>query len=189
MVAKRSIAALAPAPNKLLAAFLKAQVDEPTVHDLEQRLELHLYGTTGYLPGFTRRVMDRNNGAPIMAIETRTDEETKRVFLQPVNPHEKRGGRLRKDDTLGPAQFAFGVPLRKLGIKLPAARRIILPLTALETPEHRVIYWASLSEIEHEPSSVDRELVAAAKQAKADKAQARRAERIKKHTGKPETGL
>jgi hypothetical protein len=188
MVVKRSTGDQAPAPDKVLADFLKAEADAPSVHDLEQRLELHLSGTSGYVPSYTRRVMDKNHGAPIMAIETRTYNDTKRVFLQPVNPNDKRGRKLRKDETLGPAVFAFGVPLRKLGIKLPTSRRIILPLTPLETPDHGIVYWASLADIEHERRDVDMELAAAAKQAKADKTKTRKADRLKKHTDKPETG-
>jgi hypothetical protein len=161
MVAKRSEAEPTQQLKQALAEFLQADADGPSVHDVDEgRLELHLSGTDAYMTRYTRRVMLQTHGAPFMAVETRTYKETKRVFIQPG----------------------------KLGIKIPAGRRLILPLTPLDTPDHGVVYWASLVDVETEKRDVDVELAAAVKLVKAEKAKARKAARIVKHTGKPETG-
>jgi hypothetical protein len=189
MVAKRSEAEPTQDLKRTLEEFLQAEADGPSIHDVDEgRLELHLSGTDAYMTRYTRRVMLQNHGAPFMAVETRTYKETKRVFIQPGKLGDKRARKLRSDKTLGPAVFAFGVPLRKLGIKIPAGRRLIVPLTPLDTPDHGVVYWASLVDAEAEKRDVDVELAAAIKLVKAEKAKARKAARIAKHTAKPETG-
>ncbi|HYF94752.1 MAG TPA: hypothetical protein VD969_21270 [Symbiobacteriaceae bacterium] len=152
--------------NKLLEVFLQAKQDGARVHDVEQRLELHVTTTTAYLPSYTRQVMDTNNGAPVMAIHTRTDAKTKRVFLHPAaNPADKAARKLRSAETMGPAYFAFGVPLRALGLKFPASRRIVLPMGTLEVPDQGIVYWVSFANIEKEARNVSTATAAAAKQA------------------------
>ncbi len=163
------------AANKALEDFLNAQQDAPTVHQVEQRLELHLTGTDAYIPSYTRQVMDKNHGAPVEAVLTKTDAGAKKVYIYPAEqPVDKSARQLRGDDTMGPARFAFGVPLRILGLKLPPTRKIILPLKTLDVPKQGTVYWASFAEIEKESRDIDAEALAAAKQAKAAKAKARK---------------
>jgi hypothetical protein len=189
MMAKRSEAEQSQGLDRALEQFLRAEPDLFSIHDAEQgRLELHLSGTDAYIPRFTRRVMDKSHGAPIMAVETRTYQESRCVFITPVKPGGTRARKLRNDRTLGPATFAFGVPLRKLGLKIPAGRRLILPLTPLDTPDHGTVYWASLADVESEKRHVDLQLIAAVKQAKGEKAKVRRIARIRRHTAEPGTG-
>lgn len=119
---------------------------------------------TAYVPSYTRQVMDRNHGAPVMAVHTRTDEQSKKVFVYPAqDPDSKAARKFRSDETMGPAYFAFGVPLRTLKLKLQPSRRLILPLNILEVPNQGIVYWASFADIEKEVRNVD----AAAKQTKA----------------------
>lgn len=173
MVAKRSMDK--EAATKAVEQFLKTDPDAATVHQLEQRLQMHVTGTQAYLPSYTRQVMDQNHGAPVVAVYTKTDVDSKKVFLYPAqNPTDRLAKKLRGEQFAGPAFFAFGVPLRSLHLKLAVNRRIVLPLNILDVPDHGTVYWASLAEIEKESRDVDMEAIAAAKKAKAAKAKARK---------------
>lgn len=155
--------------------FLKAKQDESSVLEVEQQLQLHLVGTTAYIPTFTRTVMDKHFGSPVMAVHTRTDEENKIVYIYPAkDPDARDAKRLRSTDAMGAAYVAFGVPLRKLKMKLNVTRRIILPLTMMEVPGEGIVYWASFADTVKERRDVDLEALAAAKQKKALQNQARR---------------
>ncbi|MDB4898171.1 MAG: hypothetical protein JWN15_4433 [Firmicutes bacterium] len=188
MATKRSESEPVQDRNKALEEFLRSQMDT-SIHEAEDgRLELRLSGTDAYLSRYTKKVMDKNHGVMLMAIETRTDKESKRVFLQPGKRGDTQARTLHQSKTMGTATFAFGVPLRKLGIKIPAGRRIILPLTPMDTPDHGTVYWASLADVEVEKRNLDPELIAAKKHVKTETAKLRRAARIKRHIGKLEPG-
>lgn len=153
--------------DTVLGRFLKAKQDESSVLEVEQELELHLVGTTAYIPTYTRSVMDRHFGSPVMAVHTRTDPESKSVFLYPAkDPKARDAKRLRSSDAMGAAYLAFGVPLRKLKTRLNITRRVILPLNILEVQGEGVIYWVSFADIVKERRDVDLEAIAAAKQKK-----------------------
>jgi hypothetical protein len=162
--------------QQAVAQFLQAKHDPKTVNDLEQRLELHLAGTNAYIPAYTRADMDKENGAPVVALYTKTITETNTVYIYAVKPPIPKDARkLRGSETMGPAYFAFGVPLRTLGLQLPVSRKVILPLTKLPIPEHPMVYVASLAEIEKGARDVDMAAISAAKQQKAVAKQARKA--------------
>lgn len=162
------------AVSKALDEFLSLNQDVSTVHQVEQRLELHISGTNAYIPSYTRQVMDKANGAPIQALFTKTHKESKKVFLYVADDVNHKGARkLRADETLGPAFFAFGVPLRTLQLKLPVSRRIVVPLNQLEVPDRGTVWWASFAEIERESRNIDKE-AAAARQAKAQARKSRK---------------
>ena len=166
---------MADSIKKALEAFLNTRPDPSSVNELEQRLQLHVSGTDAYITSYTRQTMDRNYGAPIAAVYTRTDSKLKMVFISIAdNTNDKRARKLRSDDTMGPAFFAFGVPLRTLNLKLPPNRRIILPLHAMAVPDQGTVYWASFAEIEKELRNVDMAAIAEAKKAKAEKAKAKK---------------
>lgn len=74
---------------KALQEFLETKTDVATVHDIEQRLELHVVGTAAYITAYTQQVMDKNFGAPVMAVHTKTSQAGKKVFVYPANnPNE-----------------------------------------------------------------------------------------------------
>lgn len=161
--------------KKALALFLKTQPDAGNVHSVEQRLQLHVAGTDAYIPSYTRHKMDKGHGAPITAVHTRTDAETKTVFITIAdNPKAKTARKLRSSDTMGPSYFAFGVPLRTLNLTLPPRRRLVLPLEVLPHPDGGYIYQASFAQVEKELRNVDMAALAEAKKAKAAQAKARR---------------
>lgn len=175
--------------NRLVERFLKATQDEQSVYEVERSLQLHVVGTTAYIPSYTRGVMDKNFGAPVMAIETRTDVESKTVFISPAKDPEARSAKsLRSSDTMGPAYVAFGVPLRKLKLKLALSRRVVLPLHVMEVPNEGTVYWASFAEIEKERRDIDMEAIAAAKQEKAAQKKARKAARAARSGGSAPAG-
>lgn len=167
--------------KKALDAFLNTSPDPTNVNQLEQRLQLHVSGTDAYIPSYTRQKMDERHGAPIVAVFTRTDPKTKMVFLTIADdPKAKAARKLRSADTMGPAYFAFSVPLRTLNLKLPANRRLVLPLHTLDAPDGTTVFWASFAEIEKELRNVDMEALAAAKKAKAEQAKAKKAAKAAK---------
>lgn len=167
--------------KKSLELFLKAKQDEHSVAAVEQELELHVVGTTAYIPSYTRGVMDRSFGAPVMAVHTRTETESKTVFIYPAKDPNARGARrLRSTETMGPALLAFGVPLRKLKLKLSVTRRIVLQLHALEVPNEGTVYWASFADVEKERRDIDVQAIAAARQEKAAQKKSRKAARSRK---------
>ena len=138
-------------PQKLFDQFVKSQNDAPTVHNIQQRLELHVTETEAYVPSYTRQVMNQNHGAPVMAVYTRTDAENYIVYIYPAkNPADKAARKLRSAEGLGPAVFAFGVPLNSLKLKLPLGRRYILPLNTMEVPNTGTVYWTSFADLENE---------------------------------------
>jgi hypothetical protein len=142
--------------QKMLDLFLNTRPDEAGVNAVEQRLEIRIVGTQAYIPSFTRGVMDKNFGAPVMAMNTRTEVETKCVFLSVAkDPEAKEARKLRSTDTMGPAYMAFGVPLRKLKLRLDATRQVVLPLNVLEVPGEGTVYWASFAEIENNRRDLD----------------------------------
>lgn len=161
--------AMAPeAAGKALDDFLQLQTDARSVHQVERRVELHVSSTNAYIPSYTRQEMDAAHGAPIQAVYTRTDKANKKVYIYAAdNPQDKQAKRLRSDETMGPAYFAFGVPLRTLQIKLPANRRIVLPLNSMEVPNQGTVWWASFADLENELRNVDKSPAAAAKKAAA----------------------
>jgi hypothetical protein len=161
MVAKRTVDQTGV--QQALEAFLKTPTDEQSVRQLEEPLEAHLTGTNLYLPTPTRAAVDRNNGAKVMALETKTDVEGKRVFFFPTDPGAPGARKLRTTQSMGPAWFAFGVPLRKLKLKFTVSRRLILPIHTLETPEHDTVYWVSFADVQMEARNVDLAAIAAAK--------------------------
>ncbi|MDF2628580.1 MAG: hypothetical protein K0R39_2411 [Symbiobacteriaceae bacterium] len=137
--------------NKILEQFLNQPNDGATVNDLEQRLELHVTETQAYITSYTRLVMNRNHGRPVMAVHTKTVVETSTVYVYAAeNPDDKTARKLRSSETLGPAYFAFGVPLRALKLKLPKGRKYTLPLNVLEVPGQGTAYWTSFADLEHE---------------------------------------
>lgn len=161
--------------SKTVEEFLKAQPDVANVNQIEQRLQLHVTNTQAYLPSYTRQVMDQNHGAPVVAVHTKTDPQSKKVFIYPAqNPGDRLAKPLR-GGLGGPAFFAFGVPLRALHLKLPVDARIVLPLNPLQVPDYGTVYWASLADIEKETRDVDMEAINAAKKAKIAKAKAKKA--------------
>lgn len=137
--------------TEILDQFLQQADDSATVHELEQRLELHVADTDAYIPSYTRQVMNQNHGMPVMAVHTRTVKENGRVYVYAAkDPNAKSARKFRASESLGGAYFAFGVPLRALKLKLPKGRRYILPLNILEVAGHGIVYWASFADLEHE---------------------------------------
>jgi hypothetical protein len=172
--------------KKAIDLFLNAKQDEHSVTEIEQRLQIHIVGTTAYIPSYTRRVIDKNFGSPVMAINTRTDFDTKTVFIYAAKDPEALGAKkLRSSDSMGAAFVAFGVPLRKIKVKLNVTRRIILPLTILDVPNEGTVYWASFADIEKERRDLNMEAIAVAKQEKAAKAKARKSVSAKNATADP----
>lgn len=170
--------------KKMLDLFLKTKQDEAGVHQVEQRLELRLVGTEVYIPSYTRGVMDKNFGAPVMAINTRTELANKCVFLSPAkDPDARDAKKLRSTDTMGPAYMAFGVPLRKLKLKLDPTRQVVLPLNTLEVPGEGIIYWASFAELENNRRGLDQVILDADRKAK--NAQAKAKKEAKRNAKKP----
>lgn len=179
MVAKRALDQ--KVVDQALDAFLRAKQDEHSVNHLEQRMEIHVAGTSAYIPTYTRSVMDQNYGATVMAIHTKTDFPSKKVFFYPADDPKAKGARkLRTPESMGPALVAFGVPLRKLKLKYKVSRRLILPVYTLEVPDQGTTYWVSFADIEMEARDVDLEAINAAKKAKATEAKARKTTRAKK---------
>jgi hypothetical protein len=167
--------------KKALDLFLKAKQDERSVTEVEQPLQIHIVGSQAYIPSYTRSVLDKNFGAPVMAIYTRTEADSKTVFIYPAKTPDARGAKkLRSTETMGAAYVAFGVPLRKIGVKLNISRRVILTLNILEVPNEGTVYWASFADIDKERRHIDTVAIAAAKQEKVAKAKARKESRAKK---------
>lgn len=138
-------------PHQLLDQFVKAQVDAPTVHNIQQRLELHVTGNEAYVTSYTRQVMNQNHGAPVLAVYTKTDTQNYIVYIYPArNPEDRAARKLRSAEGLGPAIFGFGVPLNTLKLKLPPGRRYILPLNTMEVPNTGTVYWTSFADLENE---------------------------------------
>jgi hypothetical protein len=161
--------------KRMLDLFRNTKPDEAAVHAVEQRLELRIVGTEAYIPSYTRGVMDKNFGAPVMAMNTRTELETKCVFLSPArDPEAKDARKLRSADSMGPAYIAFGVPLRKLKLKLDATRQVVLPLNTLEVPDEGVVYWASFSDIEKNRRDLDQVILDATRKEKTAQAKAKK---------------
>jgi len=164
--------------NKALDQFLTASPDARSVREVSQRLQLHLTKTQMYIPSYTRLVMDKNHGSPIIAVQTRTDVDNKKVFIYPsTNLYDKSVRRLHGADSMGSAFFAFGVPLRTLKLSFPNSRRIVFPLNTLEVPDLGVVYWISMDAIENEPRSIDPTAKSAAKLARTAQSAMKEADR------------
>ena len=151
-----------------LELFLKAKEDERSVTQLEQPLQIHIVGTQAYIPSYTRSVMDKLFGAPVMAINTRTEPESKTIFIYPAKaPVSRTARKLRSTESMGAAYVAFGVPLRKIGVKLDQSRRVTLPLNVLEVPNEGIVFWASFAEMDKERRAISRPPVTGTKQQQA----------------------
>jgi hypothetical protein len=153
--------------QKLLEEFLATGEDVPTVHEVDQGMELHVTGTDAYVTSFTRQQWDKAFGGPVQAVKTRTNKASKTVYIYAADdPEERNARKLRCDDISGPAFFAFGVPLRQLGITVPEERRVILPLQSLQA-EGRTVWCVSFADYEKE----NRQLEAAGQAGAASTAQ------------------
>jgi hypothetical protein len=143
-------------------------------------------GTTAYITAFTRLVMDKDNGCPVVALNTRTDSVNKNVYLYASkDPKDKDAKKLRAGETMGPAYFAFGVPLRTLRLKIPVSRRVIIPLTRIPVQDQGHVYCGSFAEIEKEVRNIDMEAINAAKATKAAKTRATRSSKKQSATTAP----
>lgn len=140
---------------------------ERRIHELEG-LEMHLTGTTMYVPARTKEQMDQDHGAPVLAIKTRTFPETGKVWIAPAQPGESEARRLRTTKTMRAANFGFGIQLRKLGVKVPDDRQLIFKVNRIETGQG-VIYEIGFSDVENVPRELGESQAAAAQQPKAEK--------------------
>lgn len=164
-----------PDIKKMLDLFLNTKPDVGAVHAVEQRLEIRIVQTDAYIPSYTRSVMDKNFGAPVMAMITRTEPESKCIFLMPAkDPDAKEARKLRSADSMGPAFLAFGVPLRKLKLKLDSTRQVVLPLNTLEVPGEGTVYWASFADVENNRRDLDQVILDETRKQKAAEAKAKK---------------
>lgn len=162
--------------------FAKNWDTERRVHELN-RMAFHLRGTTMYVPARTKADMDETMGGPTAAVRTRTFPEDFRVWVSPCPASAPNARKLRPtSDTQAAAEFGFGIPLKKLGIKVPDTRQYTFEAKRLLVEGGGVVYEISFREYENIRREVDEAALAAAKKEKAEKAKARRS---KKKVGSP----
>jgi hypothetical protein len=150
---------------------------ERTVHQLDP-LEVHLRTTTMYIPSRMKEQMDRDHGKPVVALRTKTFPETGMVWLSTIGLGTPGARMVRAGKTLGTAEFGFGIPLRKLGLKLPVERQFNFKVLPVTLEDGGIVYEISFAEAENLPRDVHEALLAAAKQAKAVKIKSRRAKKL-----------
>lgn len=155
--------------------FAKGWDKERRVTDLNP-LTFHLRGTTMYVPARTKADMDATLGGPTPAVRTRTFGSEYKVWISPCRKEVPDKRTLRPtNESQGTAEFAFGIPLRKMGVKVPFTRQYTFPAERIPVEGGGVVYEISFKEFENTPRDVDVAALQAAKQAKAEKAKERRA--------------
>lgn len=159
------------------------QSEGPTSWDIERRvhemapLEMHLSGSTMYIPARLKTEMDRDYGGPVPAVKTRTFVDAVKVWIATTTMSDKAARKVRTSKTLGSAEFGFGIPLRKLGLAIPPGRQLNFPVKRVGKEGQETVYEISFADYANLPRDIDLEAIAAAKKAKAEKAKARRAAR------------
>lgn len=147
--------------------------------DTEQRvtelgsLEFRLTGTNMYIPAATKQQMDEDHGMPVTYVRTKTEKETGSVSIAAADAETEGARLIRPSDTLGTAEFGFSIPLRKLGLSLPATRQFVFPAERFET-DAGWTYKISFSEFMNNKRQVDEAAMAAQKQMKREKMRAKK---------------
>lgn len=181
---------LPKAQGRVISAeeFAKGWDWERRVTDLND-LTFHLRGTSMYVPARTKADMDAAMGGPTPAVRTRTFAREYKVWISPCLSDTPDCRILRPaNDSQGTAEFAFGIPLRKMGIKVPFTRQYTFEAERIPVEGGGVVYQISFKEFENIPRNIDEAALQAAKQAKAEKAKARRARKQPRNTGASTTG-
>lgn len=163
-------------PDRVISVeeFAKGWDTERRIHELNP-LSFNLKGSTMYVPSRTKSDMDEAHGGPTPAIRTRTFPGEYRAWISPCAENAPGARKLRPStDTHGTAEFGFGIPLRKLGIKVPETRQYTFEATRLLVEGGGIIYEISFRDFENRKRDVDEAALAAEKQAKAEKKKARR---------------
>lgn len=151
---------------------LDATVSEES-WDLERRphelndLELHLAGTDLYIPARTKWQMNQDNGAPVLALKTKSYPESGTVRMAAAQPGDRAARKLRLTETMGAATLAFGIPLRKLGMSVPAGRKLVFKVKRLTTGTG-ILYEISFNDAANLPREQSGSQAAAAKQPEAE---------------------
>lgn len=150
---------------------------ERHAHELNP-LAFHLRGSTMYVPARTKSDMDKTLGGPTPAVRTRTFPEEYRIWINPCQKDSPGARTLRPvTKTQGAAEFGFAIPLRKLGIRVPATRSFVFEAMRLQVEGGGVVYEIAFNDFQNLPRDVDEAALAAVKQAKAEKRKARRVPR------------
>lgn len=141
--------------------------------DLERRphelndLEMSLTETDLYIPARTKWQMDQDNGAPVLALKTKSYPESGAVRMAAAQPGDRAARRLRLTETMGAATLGFGIPLRKLGLSIPAGRKLVFKVKRLVT-DNGVHYEISFNDAANLPREQTGSQAAAAKQPEAE---------------------
>lgn len=124
---------------------------ERRVHELDPLL-FNLRGTGMYVPARTKADMDEVMGGPALRVKTRTFAKEYRVWISPCLPTDPDARNLRPTtDTQGTAEFGFGIPLRKMEIKVPPTRQYSLKAKRLPVANGGVVYEISFADFANTP--------------------------------------
>lgn len=138
-----------PDEEKELNELLQGYDDERHISELRD-MEVTLVGTSVYIPSATKATMDSNNGAPVMAVRTKTYEAEKKVTCFACLPSAPGARKVRMSKTMGCGYIGFGIPLAKLGLSFPPGRRVTLNVQARQVKDLWV-YDISFKQFENEP--------------------------------------
>lgn len=169
------------------AEFAQTWDTERKLHELD-KLIVTIRGTTMYIPAKTKSDFEDEFHGPVMAVRYKTFPDF-RVWLTPCKPGGEDSRNLNPtSDTESAAQMGFAIPLRKLGIRIPASRKYLFPLEKIPVEDGGAVYELTFQDFESMRRQVDEEAARAVRQAKAEQAKAKRAakraERLAKATGK-----
>ena len=131
-----------------LRELLEGYDTERRVSELRQ-LEVTLVGTDLYFPAATKSTMDSNNGAPVLAVHTKTFKDEKKVTFFPCSPTAPGARKIRLGKTMGCGYMGFSIPLAKLELSFPEERRITLTVNPRKVKDLWV-YDISFQEFENE---------------------------------------